>query len=238
MDEKEVLKALQAAHKALDDAKATKDKEAKKIPQGEATFSFKFPKDLHEVNVSNLKDIPKPDPVVIPPYPKEMRVSNLSEIPLPEIPKFPEFRFPESIGIKKPAWLPMLFVPLRPIKELLEDISEKIKPMKWPTKADEAIPVRLTDGKNFINQLTQWVQTNGGGGGSVPKVRLINGQEAALVVSGLSLPPFDATQVLYDSAIVERYLFYQGGLTGQLVSTVTIEYTDSTKDSISTVVKT
>lgn len=174
MDEKEAIRILKEAHKALDIAQEVKAKQAQeqavdkedtsenaseKTPKGTATFSFEFPKDIPEMKVSNLNDIPKSDPVEIPPYPEEMRISNLDEIEFPQFPKASELRFPESINIKKPAWLPMLFVPLRPIKELLEKINDKIQPFKLPS---DPIEVKV------VNQ--QQHAVFGGGGTSIPKV--------------------------------------------------------------------
>lgn len=223
MDEKEVLKALKDADKALDEAKKHKD------AAGKASFSFEWPKDNPEFRISNLNEIPQPDPVEMPEFPDEIRISNLSEIPQPD-----PFKFPDSINLKKPAWLHMLFVPLRPIKDLLEDIRDKIQPIKFPTKASEAIPVRLSDGKDFINQLTQWVQS-GGGGGSMPKTRDNAGKEYGLITSGLSLPQYTSvTMALSGGNATEIYTFKDGTNT---VATVTIVYIDSTRDTLSSVTK-
>lgn len=152
MDE-EVLKALKEADKALD--KVKKDKDA----TGKASFSFEWPKDNPEMRISNFDEMPVPEIPQAEPFPDEIRISNFDEIPLPE-----QAKFPDSINIRKPAWLPMLFVPLRPIKELLEKINDKVQPIKWPSRDSEAIPVKIT------NHQSQ-AMFGGGGGISVPRVR-------------------------------------------------------------------
>lgn len=48
----------------------------------------------------------------------------------------------------------------------------------------------------------------------------------------------DACQVSYPSATVEVYEFFNGGLSGTLLQTNTVVYTDATKNFIDTVVKT
>lgn len=55
--------------------------------------------------------------------------------------------------------------------------------------------------------------------------------------SGISLPQFDYTAVTYPTATQEVYVFKTGGSGGTTVATVTVNYTDSTKDFISDVTK-
>jgi len=55
--------------------------------------------------------------------------------------------------------------------------------------------------------------------------------------SGMGLPTYDAVQLTQD-ATHDYWTFYTGGLGGTLVATITITYTDATKATISTVVKT
>jgi hypothetical protein len=88
----------------------------------------------------------------------------------------------------------------------------------------------------------------GGGGGSVTQGTVpwvVSGAagvalatEATLdKVPGLAIPIFDATS-LAQTSTTDTWTFYTGGLAGTLVATVTITYTDSTKGTIATVVKT
>lgn len=55
---------------------------------------------------------------------------------------------------------------------------------------------------------------------------------------GLFDKPYDTIGVTYPSAVVEQYQSYLGGLTGTPVQLVTVTYTDSTKNSILSVVRT
>lgn len=56
--------------------------------------------------------------------------------------------------------------------------------------------------------------------------------------SGLSLPEYDYISVAYPSGTQEVYTFKTGGAAGTTVATVTVNYTDSTKANLSTVLKT
>jgi hypothetical protein len=64
--------------------------------------------------------------------------------------------------------------------------------------------------------------------------------ETAVRVGLFSGPPskqvdYDAISVNYPNATTETFSYYQGGLAGTLVLTVTVVYTDATKEDISTV---
>lgn len=111
----------------------------------------------------------------------------------------------------------------------------------------------------------QWIKSTGGGGGGGGAVSIADGADVtegaiadAAVVGdasgtvsaklrglnksvqstiGLGIPPFDSTS-LAQATLTDTWTFYTGGLAGTLVSTVTITYTDSTKATISTVVRT
>lgn len=54
---------------------------------------------------------------------------------------------------------------------------------------------------------------------------------------GLAVPTYDAT-ALAQNATQDIWTFFTGGLGGTLVATITITYTDATKATISTVVRT
>ena len=49
--------------------------------------------------------------------------------------------------------------------------------------------------------------------------------------------PFNAIQYVNTSGTVDTYKYYQNGLSGTLVATITITYTDSTKSVLSSVVR-
>lgn len=55
------------------------------------------------------------------------------------------------------------------------------------------------------------------------------------LLAGIS---YDYVSASYPSATQEIYVFKTGGSSGTTVATVTINYTDSTKDNLSSVVKT
>lgn len=94
---------------------------------------------------------------------------------------------PDEVAIKKPNWLREVFS-LKRIEDSLDTIQENLKEpkeekeLKFPTSPDEAVPVRLSDGKKFIEQLTQVIQS-GGGGTSIPKATsTASGQTNTIVV--------------------------------------------------------
>lgn len=49
---------------------------------------------------------------------------------------------------------------------------------------------------------------------------------------------FDAVTVTYPNATTEIYAFRKGGLTGAVAITLTIVYTDSSKDSVQSLIRT
>jgi hypothetical protein len=57
-------------------------------------------------------------------------------------------------------------------------------------------------------------------------------------VEGLAIPKYDYVSVAYPDATTETYTFKTGGAGGTTVATVSVVYTDSTKESLSTVTKT
>lgn len=84
-----------------------------------------------------------------------------------------EVTVPDQMEVKKPSWLKDIF-DSSAIEDKLDEIKEKLgqekedKALEWPKEAKEAIPVRLSDGDKFINQLQQVITQ--GGGTSIPKV--------------------------------------------------------------------
>jgi len=50
--------------------------------------------------------------------------------------------------------------------------------------------------------------------------------------------PYDSVVVTYPTTIQEVYIFKDGGVSGTTVATITVTYTDTSKENLSTVVKT
>ena len=70
-------------------------------------------------------------------------------VPKVEVPKaFVEVTLPKEMDIKKPSWL--RFTEFGDVKIILKDIARALFSFRFPAEANEAIPVRLSDGKNFI----------------------------------------------------------------------------------------
>lgn len=64
------------------------------------------------------------------------------------------------------------------------------------------------------------------------------GGPCEVIESGLALPIYDAVDNLGATADTDVFVFWRGGLTGLKVATVTVTYTDSSKATILTAVKT
>jgi len=58
-----------------------------------------------------------------------------------------------------------------------------------------------------------------------------------VLANPLILEPFDAISAAYPAVDTEVYSYYDGGLGGVLVGTVTVIYTDASKESVSSVVR-
>ena len=59
-----------------------------------------------------------------------------------------------------------------------------------------------------------------------------------LNLGGLIKTSYDYVSVSYPDGVTEVYSFRLGGVSGKLVATITLVYTDSTKANLSTVAKT
>lgn len=71
---------------------------------------------------------------------------------------------------------------------------------------------------------------------NLQKVRLSVNSDGTLS-GGLSIPSYDYVSVSYPNSTTEVYTFKTGGSSGTTVATVTLTYTDSTKDNLSSVEK-
>lgn len=134
------------------------------------------------------------------------------------------------------------------VEETLKGIYDFTKSPVWPSKGKDAIPVRIWDGKKFIDDFGRSMGTvlQSAGGGRGPSMRAITEQRDAVPVvtpsgasmqSGLIDEPYDYIAVTYPVNTTEVYTFKQGGSGGTTQATVTVVYTDSTKESLSTVTK-
>lgn len=205
-----------------------------------------YPEPKEAVTVTNLKDIPTPV-LKIPPYPqplKEIKVTNLDEIRF----EFPKIKFPTLFDIVKPKWLEPLLDKYRQDPIDLSKILDAIKGLgnfRLPKEAKDAIPVRLSNGKEFYEAVTQLF--GGGGGGKAYKKAnseltegLVDSDRHVQVdqVSSILQESYDYVAVTYPTTSSEVYTFKTGGSGGTTVHTITLNYTDATKASLSTVART
>jgi hypothetical protein len=76
--------------------------------------------------------------------------------------------------------------------------------------------------------------------GSYPvRVSKVEGEfdQVQTVTSGLEIPYYDFLSVAYPDATTETYTFKTGGASGTTSAIVTVVYTDSTKENLSSVTK-
>jgi len=166
-------------------------------------------KPLESVTVKNIKDA----------VPTELKITNLSDIA-----KYFN-NLEQSIKNNQPI-----------VNVAKQDIA-------FPTDPKKPIAVRLSDGKKFYEAITAAVGGGGGGGsgtsfkdttGKLVYVELTADGSIPVTVKN-SLTPnvdFDYIDIQQTSATVETYVYKQGGVSGTTVQTITVTYTDSTKNDL------
>jgi len=82
-------------------------------------------------------------------------------------------------------------------------------------------------------ELKKFVESPPDSSDTAVRVKISGGSGS--LISGIE---YDSISVTYPNALTEIFSYYINGLTGTLVATVTVGYTDATKEDISTVVKT
>jgi hypothetical protein len=118
--------------------------------------------ELKTVKVGNLDEI------------KELRITNLADIPKPI------FKVPDIVKISEPDWLN-----LESITSRLDKLTEAFKALpslQFPTKAKDAIAVRLSDGEEFYKAIAQFVGGMMSGGSSIPTVTPTGSQQISVPV--------------------------------------------------------
>lgn len=154
-------------------------------------------------------------------YPEAPRVMEISNLP-------EQKEFPESFSIKQPNWLKQFS-----LSELTSALSALLSrrlrvDLDEYRTAKKAISVRLSDGQTFINQLAQAVSMAGGGSDVVEISNLPESIEVNNFPDiGINLPEWDSVVATYPSDPVEVYTF---SLDSVEVATVTVTYTDETKE--------
>lgn len=66
-------------------------------------------------------------------------------------------------------------------------------------------------------------------------VNTVSDSLGASIIHGIN---FDAIGVSFPDTVTEIYSYYEGGLAGTVLATVTVTYTSAAKDFVSTVVRT
>jgi len=86
----------------------------------------------------------------------------------------------------------------------------------------------------------RYFQAGGGytSGGVSKAFKVSSDGELQVAPGGIAIPTYDYVEVTYPLATQEVYTFRDGGVSGAIVATITINYTDSTKENLLTVAKT
>ena len=124
---KSLVNKLDDLAKAIKEGNIGSDKVSKEIVEAVKQIKLKPP----EVNVA------PPKVEVSPP------VVNVPESPAPTV------ITPKMVGVKKPSWLPSL----KPIIKAIDGVRDTFKAWSLPTKAKDAIAVRLSDGNKFYRAI-------------------------------------------------------------------------------------
>jgi len=123
-------------------------------------------------------------------------------------------------------------------KELKVVVNQTETTITFPKKAQDAIPVVLVtkDKRDFYEALTSVIS-----GGSIPNiggaVPVVN-PDGTKLLNGLVNFEYDYISVDYPDSVTEVYAYKLGGASGVTKGTITVVYTDSTKENISTVART
>ncbi|MCK5017138.1 MAG: hypothetical protein KAS32_08695 [Candidatus Peribacteraceae bacterium] len=163
-------------------------------------------------------------------------------VPKIKIPKPPPVKVvtPKRISINKPAWLPSLASILKKL--------DALKPEKLPTKAKDAIAVRLSDGEKFYRAVTGLAKSVAG---SLMFKKADNSASAALVdddghaqvdvLNQLVPENYDYIALTYvasgnGAGEIEKVTYKEGGSGGEIAATLTLAYDAS--DNLINVTKT
>jgi hypothetical protein len=72
---------------------------------------------------------------------------------------------------------------------------------------------------------------------AINETGVLEGAKTQVVTWGFAIRDYDYIGVTYPSGTQEVYTFKTGGVSGTILAVITVDYTDSTKESISSVAK-
>lgn len=135
---------------------------------------------------------------------------------------------------------------LSELKSYFDNINQTIKnnqpiveiikqDIVWPSSANQAIPVRLSDGKTFYKAIVA-----AGGGAGTSFVDSDNRPAFVTIGSDGSIPvtasrDYDYIDVEQTSSTTDTYIFKSGGSGGSTVRTIVVVYTSSDKTDLDNV---
>lgn len=114
---------------------------------------------------------------------KKINLPKVIDVKVINSKDFKEDEKEEPVEIKRTAWIDEITKSLKDLRQTLDEI--KRKEIKLPTKAKDAISVRLSDGEEFYKAIAEVYQTAmaPGGGGNVPKIVVSGGVQAVPIVN-------------------------------------------------------
>lgn len=203
--------------------------------------------------LQQLEALPKELPKLEVEKTEEVKVSNLADIKEFDYKRLEKLI--KGLDFKQPA--PVVNVPqanvqvdapnLEPIKKSLLDVIKAVKANKVEVpKTDLSKVEKLLEKNNKLQAeiLDKPIGGGGGGGGNgspytdstgTTKNVILTADGSIPVTVKNSLTPnvdFDYIDIQQTSATVETYVYKQGGVSGTTVQTITVTYTDSTKNDL------
>ena len=233
---KNIVRIVSEMVKAFADNKSLYSNASKEIIDAINNLKIEVPTVTVTPPVVNVPDIKIPE-IKIPPI-------NIPKIATPRIPeiKIPKISMPDEMNIKKPSWLSEIFN-FKPITDKLNEIKDKLifPKTELPTDPRKPVAVRLSDGDKFYKAVGGMVSAIGS---SFPfqdskknnKPALVN-DDGSLNIKEIS--PVTPITGFSTSAKQDTQTTLLQGIAGMIPSaydTIFINYTDSTKVTVSTYV--
>lgn len=132
---------------------------------------------------------------------------------------------------------------LKPLQDSLLDVVKSIKAQKYPETDLTKVEKKLDEANKHLKKIVEKRVGGGGGGGNGTPYQFdgrasyvdLESDKSIPVTVKNSLTPnvdFDYIDIQQTSATVETYVYKQGGVSGTTVQTITVTYTDSTKNDL------
>lgn len=157
-----------------------------------------------------------------------------------ELPSFPDIpAFPSKIKIDNPTTIPSWLAKNSTIEATNTKLAQVVAAVKAAAPKPQGqtvgdfVPMRRVrlDGRTLKFDDSSWAASSGGGGGGNAS------NDSTYAGPGLVYEKYDYISRTLTNSTTETYVYKTGGSGGTTVATVTVVYTDSTLQTISTVTR-